>query len=63
MEKLSYEEAPDFQELTYATGIIFNDNKLKFWEYGLYNDIENQDNIKDVYSRIFETISKNNISK
>lgn len=63
VEKLSYEEVPDMQDLTYATGIIFNDNKLKYWGYGLYNDIENQDNIKDVYSRIFETISKNKTSE
>lgn len=62
-EELSYEKAPEVQDQAYATGIIFdndNDNdNLKFWSYGLYNDIENEVNIKDVYSRIFETISKN----
>ena len=57
-EDLSYEEVPDFEDLTYATGILYNDNNLKFWGYGLDSGIENQANIKDVYSRIFETISK-----
>ncbi|WP_158523412.1 hypothetical protein [Clostridium taeniosporum] len=51
------------KDSTYATGIICNDNKLKYVGYGLYNDIENQENIKDVYSRIFETISKNKMSQ
>lgn len=58
-EDLSYEEVPEIDAQTYAAGIIYNDNNLKFWGYGLYNDIENKENIKDVYSRIFETISKN----
>lgn len=42
----------------YATGIIYRDDFLNYWKYGLYNDIENQANIEDVYSRIFETISE-----
>lgn len=62
-EALSYEEADDLSDQTYAVGIIYSDNKLKFWEYGLYNDIENQANIEDVYSRIFETISENTMPK
>ncbi|MCM1991348.1 transcription elongation factor GreAB [Oceanirhabdus seepicola] len=62
-EDLSYEEAEDISDQTYATGIMYRDNKLKYWGYGLYNDIKNQENIKDVYSRIFETISQNKMPK
>lgn len=62
-EDLSYEKAPIVTDQTYATGILCNGNNLKHWGYGLYNDIENQDNVKDVYSRIFETISQNTVSK
>lgn len=58
-EDLSYEKALEVHDQTYATGIIFDNDNLKSWSYGLYNDIENEVNIKDVYSRIFETISKN----
>jgi len=62
-EKLSYDEAEDMKDSTYATGIMFNGDILTSWRYGLYNNIENQDNINDVYSRIFDTISKNETSK
>jgi hypothetical protein len=60
---LTYDNAPKFTDQSYATGILYNGNKLWIWTYGLYNDIENQANIKDVYSRIFETISKNTSPK
>lgn len=62
-EELSYEETDDLSNQTYATGIMYRDNKLQFLEYGLYNDIENQANIEDVYSQIFETISENTMPK
>jgi hypothetical protein len=62
-EDISYEKAPDILNLTYATGILFSGNNLKSWGYGLYNDIENQENINNVYSRIFETIFQNTVSK
>lgn len=62
-EDLSYEKAPDMPNQTYATGILCNGDNLKSWGYGLYNDIENQENVKDIYSRIFETISQNTSSK
>jgi hypothetical protein len=62
-EDLSYEQAPDVPDKSYATGILFKDNKLNYWEYGLYNNIENQVNIKAVYSKIFETISENALIK
>jgi len=57
-EDLSYEEAAEWPDQTYATGIIGEGDSFKFWGYGLYNDIENQENVKEVYSRIFDTISK-----
>jgi hypothetical protein len=36
-------------------------NKLLSIEYGLYNDVENEKNIEDVYSRIFKTILENKV--
>jgi len=59
---LTYDNAPNFNDQSYATGILYNGNgngnELTTWGYGLYNDIENQANIEDVYSRIFDTISQ-----
>ena len=63
MEDLTYDNATKVTDQTYATGILYNGNMLNSWGYGLYNDIENQENIKEVYSRIFEMISKNTTSK
>ena len=62
-EALSYEETDEIHDQTYATGMMYHDKKLEFWGYGLYNDIENQTNIEDVYSRIFETVSQNTTPK
>ncbi|WP_259473517.1 transcription elongation factor GreAB [Clostridium estertheticum] len=63
MEDLSYDNVPNLPDQTYATGILYTDNKLNAWGYGLYNDIENQENIKEVYSRIVKTISQDPTSK
>lgn len=61
---LTYENAPDINNRAYATGIMFNaNNNPIFWDYNLYNDIKNQTNIMDVYSRIFKTIADNTPSK
>ncbi len=62
-EDLSYEDVPNLSELEYAIGILYDNNDLMYWGYGLYNDIENQENIEDVYTRIFQTISQNTIRK
>lgn len=60
---LTYENAPDINSQVYATGIMFNADNLKFWEYNLYNDIKNQTNIAEAYSRIFKAIADNTHSK
>ncbi len=56
-EDISYDDALDFNNGEYATGILYSDNNFKSWAYGLYNNVENKENIEDVYSRIFQTIS------
>lgn len=65
-EGASYEGTKDVPDGSYATGYL-NDSKpngeIKNWGYGLYNDIRNEANIKDVYSRIFNTISEINMQK
>ena len=56
-DDITYEEAPTIEDQTYATGIISEDkDTFHYWGYGLYNDTQNETNIKDVYSRIFSTI-------
>ncbi len=60
---LSYEDVPNLSESEYAIGILYDDNDFTYWGYGLYNDIENQENIDDVYTRIIQTISQNSIRK
>ena len=52
----SSEETHDVDDLMYVIGFISKDTGLEKWGYGLYNDIENKTNIKDVYSRFFSTI-------
>lgn len=55
-EDLSYESVSISDELNYATGIFVLGEEMKYWGYGLYNDVQNDTNIKDVYSRIFRDI-------
>ncbi len=56
-EDMTYEQVPNIEDQTYATGILSKKkDTYKYWGYGLYNDTENETNIKDVYSRIFTTI-------
>lgn len=43
----------------YAVGVLTSneeDETIKSWGFGLYNDKKTDENIKEVYSRIFETI-------
>ena len=56
--ELSFEDVPDFEDGMYITGIFHKKNKT--WGYGLYNDEENETNIKAAYSRVFKDISSIN---
>ena len=61
-ENLTYETAPEIEgETSYATGYLYSGTKEEYktdvWQYGLYNDVKNDVNIKDVYTRIFKTVS------
>lgn len=56
-EQFSYEDSPNIEDQTYATGIyLTGDGNYQYCGYGLYNDIVNENNIKDVYTRIFTSI-------
>lgn len=61
-EDLFYEKVPDLESQTYAVGILFNEESYNYVGYGLYNDNENENNIKDVYSRIFKSIDEKQFS-
>ncbi|MFO1445591.1 hypothetical protein KDN24_20815 [Bacillus sp. Bva_UNVM-123] len=47
---------------SYAVGVLVSqeDDTLKHWGYGLYNEEKTDENIEDVYSRIFKTIDELN---
>lgn len=58
-----------FEDLTYANASEVNDayvsgylqgkkDHYRYWEYGLNNNQKNDQHVKDVYSRIFETIAE-----
>lgn len=56
-EQISYTDSPNIEDQTYATGYFQSgEGKYQYWGYGLYNDQINENNIKDVYTRIFTTI-------
>lgn len=60
IEELSYDQVSELSNLEYATGYFQtgdDQNQYQSWGYGLYNDKVNESNIKDVYSRMFTTIS------
>lgn len=58
IEELSYEQVPELDNLTYATGYLQkDDDQHQSWGYGLYNDKVNETNIKSVYTQIFTTIA------
>jgi hypothetical protein len=44
--------------ISYTVGVLLSE--LKNWKYGLYNDEKTDENIKEMYSRIFETIDELN---
>ncbi|TLS36441.1 hypothetical protein [Pseudalkalibacillus caeni] len=53
---MTYENSPKIRELTYATGYLQKEENAKYWAYGLYNDVVNETNVEDVYTRVFTTI-------
>lgn len=56
-EELTYEAVPDLSPDMYATGYFNTRDEQLTWGYGLHNNKENQTNIADVYTRIFQTIA------
>ncbi|MFS0636907.1 hypothetical protein AB1K84_13475 [Mesobacillus foraminis] len=58
-KELSYEGAITVKTKSYATGYLKKKEQITYWEYGLYNDKVNDNNIRGAYSRIFKTISEN----
>lgn len=55
IDGLEYDEV-DWDSDKYITGILYKNENLKYWGYCLYNDVENEKNVKEVYSRVFKTI-------
>lgn len=47
------------EDQTYAVGYLFSDNKNISWGYSLPDNIESEENIKDIYTKIFRDIEKN----
>lgn len=47
---------------SYAVGVLASqeDDTLKHWGYGLYNEEKTDENMEDVYSRIFKTVDELN---
>lgn len=56
-EDMTYESAPSAGTLSYTHGFVMLNNQYKIWEFGLYNDVVNEKNIKEMYTRVFETIN------
>lgn len=53
-EEFDFENYPDIDSGAYA--YLYDSKSNHYWGYGLYNDIKNERNIQDVYSRVFEKI-------
>ncbi|WP_426355162.1 hypothetical protein [Exiguobacterium sp. R-39] len=57
-ENLTYDNASEVND-AYASGYLLEKkDSYRYWEYGLNNNQKNDKNVKDVYSRIFETIAE-----
>lgn len=55
-EGLSYKEASELNH-SYASGYLKEKkSSYRYWEYGLNDDVVNEKNINNVYSRIFKTV-------
>jgi len=57
VEELSYDDVPDAFSDQFAFGIYHPPGgEETHWGFGLYNDTENETNVKTTYSTIFRTI-------
>lgn len=56
-KSLTYSNSSNVANESYAIGYLNGKDGHSSWEFGLYNDRENSQNIRDVYSRIFKTIN------
>ena len=59
-KELAYDQSMDWTAGTdYAVGILrTKEDSVKKWAYGLYNDEKTDEHVREVYSRIFETIDE-----
>ena len=55
-ETLTYSKAPSTNSGMYATGFINENGQYKIIEYGFKNDEQTEENLKELYSSIFNTI-------
>ncbi|MGN7359943.1 hypothetical protein ACTHPF_25050 [Paenibacillus sp. SAF-054] len=60
LNDLTYDDVPDAINKSLATGIYYASaaKEATQWEFGLYNDVENNTNVKSAYSGIFSFIEK-----
>lgn len=64
VEKTNYDESWKWTAGNYYAVGVFTSQEtktLKNWGYGLYNDKKTDENIKEVYSRIFKTVEELNL--
>lgn len=61
IKEIEYDDSWDWSPgNNYAVGVLKSNEEdtLTHWGYGLYNDIKNDEHIKEVYSRIFKTVAE-----
>ncbi|WP_168929044.1 hypothetical protein [Paenibacillus dokdonensis] len=65
VEQLSYDDVPDAFNLMFASAVYQapGADEPKLWGFGLYNDVENETNVKTTYSTIFSSIESKRIGK
>ncbi|WP_139084600.1 hypothetical protein [Bacillus sp. FJAT-27264] len=73
LEDVEYDTFADIYDGMYIKGFLLHPEgqpggdppvmARQDWGFGLYNDIVNDTNVKDVYSRVFETIASNKNDK
>ncbi|GIO34680.1 hypothetical protein J2TS6_58210 [Paenibacillus albilobatus] len=64
VEELTYDDVPDAFNHQFAFGIDHPPGgEETHWGFGLYNDTENEANVKTTYSTIFRTIESKSINE